>query len=710
MPPPQTPYAQVQLPHGQQARVAWFQADESLSRPFLCKATVYIDADQGPWDVSHVVQDTVTLTLDTQESSRHFHGVITHIRQDKAPLYAKDEGWVYTLIFRPQVWLLSYTQNSRIFQNMSALDIVKAVLSEYDIDVTDKTQTRGQKQREFCVQYQESHWHFIQRLLEEESIFYMFSFTQSSHTLVLADDYSAYVTGPDGYFSQKRSKEGHHVHQFSPAYHMAPDQVCLQDFAYETPQQNLWVSEGEGDYAVFSYPGDYQTIEDGHDRGHQHFQRFQNREQSFYAQSSLCSLSPGTTLSLQNHPQSDLNDSYVVTRIRHTFAFQDAAWSSPQYSNSLDALKGDMTYIPEPITKKPRIYGTQTAQVTGPDDEEIWTEEQGRIKVKFHWDHQGKDDETSSCWIRIATSWAGQNWGVMHIPRVNQEVVVSFLNGDPDRPLVVGSVYNGDHAPAMEKATQSIWKSQSTPQAEGFNMIRLEDEAQAEEIYVHAQKDLTTCTQESQTHDILQGSITTTIHRGDRITYLKGEEKPVSGQGDDTLILDTGSQTLHLKAENRPAHRQVQLNEGNDTRILQKGDDSTTLHEGSQTILLEKGDQTLTLKKGNRHIVLEDGDASLDIKKGDHKITLHNGQIILDISGGDMVIKTDHHVKIQAKKDISIDASGSMSLSSKGNMSLKSQGALSLEGSRGVQIKSSATVKIQGGAPVSIHGPIIKLN
>ncbi|MFW6206633.1 MAG: type VI secretion system Vgr family protein, partial [Gemmatimonadota bacterium] len=402
----------------------------------------------------------------------------------------------------PWSWFLSLTRDCRIFQEMTVLQIAEEVFESQGFSDYDIRCTRNYPEREFCVQYRETHLDFVSRLLEEEGIFYFFEHETSGHTLVLTDDNSAVEPCPglpEARMSTPRVPEEDVVTDLVREHGVHAGEITLTDYDYLQPSLSLESSiSGEGEGEVYDYhPGRYTSREEGERHARLLMELREAGRHLARGESSCRAFRSGFRFELTGHFDSAANQPWILVELHHTGRAGDyRSWESASldYENEFVAIPHEVPYRPPRKTPAPVVEGTQTAVVVGKSGEEIWTDEHGRIKVQFHWDREGKRDEDSSCWVRVATPWAGKGWGQLHVPRIGQEVVVDFLEGDPDRPLVVGSVYNANYPPPYDTSgagsTKSGMKSRSSKGGGGHNEISIDDASGEEQIVVHAQKDM----------------------------------------------------------------------------------------------------------------------------------------------------------------------------------------------------------------------------
>ena len=408
----------------------------------------------------------------------------------------------------PWLWFLTRTSDCRIFQEKTVPEIIEQIFNDLGFKDFDKSGiTQSHKKWEYCVQYRETDFNFVSRLMEQEGIFYFFKHEKGKHTLMLADGKSAYkdlrdkevqfaanLSGPD-LLDQVDSW----VHQ----YEYRSGKWAHTDYNFKDPATDLMaktkgVVELNSPYEFYDYPGEYEVRGDGDADVKL---RMEEEEAAYDVVNGEChcrSFNPGGKFKLtKHHSSNEAGKGYVVTSVRHTAHggayITGGSEMEDIYRNTFTCIPDSVTFRPERLTPKPSVQGVHTALVVGPSGEEIYTDEYGRVKVQFYWDREGKKDEKSSCWIRCAQTAAGKGWGAMMLPRIGQEVVVTYLDGDPDRPLITGVVYNAGQLPPYklpDEKTKSYFKSNSSKGGEGFNEIRFEDKASEEQIYMHAQKDL----------------------------------------------------------------------------------------------------------------------------------------------------------------------------------------------------------------------------
>jgi type VI secretion system secreted protein VgrG len=480
--------------------VARFEAAEGISTLFEVELT--LTSEEKDIAFADVVGKTALLTLETDGSEpRHLHGIVSRFR------HAEDgkKVSVYHATVVPRLWRLRHRHDSRIFQAKKVPDILQEVLKGGGVTDVRVALTGSYSPREYCVQYRESDLAFVSRLMEEEGIYYFFEHADGKHTLVLADAVSAPapIVAPDtlGYRGTLGAMaHGESVSRWSSSQEVRPGKVSLTDYNFKKPSLSLMESSSaqlDPDLEVYDYPGEYDLPGDGSTYAKVRLEEWQARRTLADGESGCIRMTPGYVFTLGDHPRDAENQAYLITALRHRGTQPQmgegaAGGEGPSYNNTFQAMPSSVPYRPERVTPRPTIKGVQTAIVTGPGGEEVHVDEHGRVKVHFHWDRLGKKDDTSSCWIRVSQLWAGAGWGAMWIPRIGHEVVVDFIEGDPDRPIIVGRVYHGANVPPYPlpaEKTKSTIKSDSSKGGGGFNELRFEDKKGSEEVYLQGEKD-----------------------------------------------------------------------------------------------------------------------------------------------------------------------------------------------------------------------------
>jgi type VI secretion system secreted protein VgrG len=453
------------------------------------------------------------------DNQRFFHGIVAECAQiGRLGTYAR-----YSARVVPWLWMLTRTSDCRIFQQKAVPDIIKSVFRAHGTADFEDSLTGAYAPRDYCVQYMETDFEFISRLMEEEGIYYFFQHTQEKDTLVLCDGASAHSKTPGyetiSYYapSQNAVREEDHIDHWLLSHSMQSGKLTHTDYDFVKPRTSLqsqFASPGtypKGDAEVFGYPGGYSVVGDGKRYAQRRLEAIQQQHERIVASGNARGLAVGALFSLQDYPRDDQNREYLVVAAMHHLGGSDyesgVSSGSGDVTVTFDAIPSQQPYRSLPTTRRTRVAGPQTAVVVGKAGEEIYTDSYGRVKVQFHWDRYGKKDENSSCWVRVSQIWAGKNWGAMHIPRIGQEVIVSFLEGDPDRPIITGRVYNAAEMPPYDlpaNQTQSGIKSRSSKGGSpaNFNEIRFEDKMGSEMLTIHAEKDQEISVEHDESHTV----------------------------------------------------------------------------------------------------------------------------------------------------------------------------------------------------------------
>lgn len=480
----------------------------------------------------------VSIRLNLAQGKRFFNGFVTSISQGVSEgRFAR-----YYATIHPWLWFLTRTSDCRIFQNKTVPDIIKEILQEHGFSDIVNRLKGSYRTWDYCVQYRETDFNFISRLMEQEGIYYFFMHEQGKHTLYLADDmashdkmaadcYNISYYPPD----QAVIREDECVSGWNITKQLQTGTYCLNEYDFEHPKADLNVNSNvvrnhsKADLEVYDYPGEYVKSSDGSQYAKIRIQELHSQYERMQGHGNVRRLICGGLFKLNLFPRADQNREYLATSVIHRIridSFESMAGSSSnQYNNSFTVIESDTPYRTTRLTPKPFVQGPQTAMVVGPSGEEIYTDKYGRVKVQFHWDRLGEKNENSSCWIRVSHPWAGKGWGSVSIPRIGQEVIVDFLEGDPDQPIITGRVYNADQMPPYElpgSGMVSGLKSNTTPGGGGFNEISANDTKGKEKITIHGQYDMNTTVEHDQTNTV-NNKFTETIKSDASITITEGK-------------------------------------------------------------------------------------------------------------------------------------------------------------------------------------------
>ena len=459
-----------------------------------------------PVTVSAVLRD---------DTLREVSGHVTRFAQSGS----EGRYYVYEMTVRPWLWLLTRTADCRIFQDMTVPDIVKSVFEDHPVANFEFKLFRKYRKWNYCVQYRETDFNFVARLLEHEGIYWYFEHGKEKHKLILVDSASAHDATPGHASLPYYGNAGQLPPDIDCVSHWAvsrevePGKVVLTDHDFERPSTSLKVDVAHtrsydlSDAEVFDYPGGYTQASDGSQYAENRMEELQSDFEVFHGSANTVGVRVGHTLKLQRHPRDDQNAEYLVTsttlQIRHPG--YEAGAGPALFQCDFGTIVSGQQYRPTRRTPKPCVNGPQTAVVVGPSGEEIFTDKYGRVKVQFYWDRRGTKNEKSSCWVSVSHPWAGKNFGVVHIPRIGQEVIVGFLEGDPDRPIVIGRVYNAEQMPPWDlpaNATQSgiLTRSSKGGGYGNANALRFEDKKGSEQLWLHAEKNQDIEVENDETH------------------------------------------------------------------------------------------------------------------------------------------------------------------------------------------------------------------
>ncbi|MDR1751165.1 MAG: type VI secretion system tip protein VgrG [Enterobacter cloacae] len=489
---------------------------EAMSESFALMLTLL--GTDARIDRSKLLGQPVTVTIPTQNllTPRYINGKVTRVAVSAVELTGTRYA-VYQLTVEPDLWPMKRDRNLRIFQGQTVPQIVKTLLGEHQVNVEDKL-TGSYRVWDYCVQYQESSLDFISRLMELEGIAYYFSHEADKHTLVLTDaatqhqPFSGYEVIPYHQTPSGGSTDEEGISQWALEDSVTPGIYSLDDYDFRKP--NAWLFQAQqnpaspkpGSIDVYDWPGRF--VETGHAEFYARIrqERWQVEHQQIQATATAAGIAPGHTFTLTNAPFFSDNGDYLVTAAGYHLEENRYASGEGETIHRIDftVIPASVSFRPAQSTAWPRTYGPQTAKVVGPQGESIWTDKYGRVKVKFHWDRLAKGDDTSSCWVRVSSAWAGQGYGGVQIPRVGDEVVVDFINGDPDRPIITGRVYNDASMPPWAlpaAATQMGFMSRTKDgSVDNANALRFEDKAGAEQVWLQAERNLDINVKNDESH------------------------------------------------------------------------------------------------------------------------------------------------------------------------------------------------------------------
>jgi type VI secretion system secreted protein VgrG len=492
----------------------------------------------------------VTVSVELRdEAKRHFNGHVTRFGLS----HHQGRHYLYQATVRPWLWFLTRTSDCRVFQDLNVPDIVKKVFEDHSVANFEFKGFRQYRKRAYCVQYRETDYNFVARLLEEEGIYWYFQHTDTEHKLVLVDSQSAHDAAagceelPFFANTDEVPPDTEYVSNCSFSEEVRTGKVVLTSYDFERPSTSLEVEKALqrsyklSDYEQFDYQGDYVVSADGKQLAEDQLDETQTRYARIRGASNAHGLEAGRLLKMRKHPREAQNAEYLVTATTihaHLNAYESGSRSG-DYQCDFQAIPSQQQFRPARRTPKPFVQGPQTAVVTGPSGDEIFTDKYGRVKVHFHWDRQGPKTDKSSCWVRVSHPWAGKNFGAVHIPRIGQEVIVGFLEGDPDQPIITGRVYNAEQMPPWElpaNATQSgiLTRSSKGGGYGNANAIRFEDKAGSEQVWIHAEKNQDIEVENDETHWVGHDRSKTIDH--DETTQVKHDRTETVGNNETISI------------------------------------------------------------------------------------------------------------------------------------------------------------------------------
>ena len=575
----------IHTPLGEQLHFRELRGQENISQLFSLDVEMLSESESI--DPKALLGKNATIEIETQGGGRRFiDGIVTRFG-----MQGQDHRhYAYKARLSPWLWLATRKSDFRIFQNQTVPDIIEQVLGVYGHPLQKKL-TRAYRSWDYCVQYNESDCDFVSRLMEHEGIYYFFEHASGQHTLVLCDDIIAsHSVLPGGasipFYPPEKAAAGdqENIHAWQLEQEIKSGRHYSDDYDFKKPRADLThlrrdpPGHAHDGHEIYEWPGGYTQLSEGEDYIRVRLKESLTGQSRVRGQSCHRALATGYTFSLYNYPRGDQNQQYLITGLSYHLkenprvsaitsvrgvpsapSARDGAKEEGSFQRyELQAQPTSLAYTPARTTPKPRTTGPQTAVVVGPAGQEIWTDEYGRIKVQFHWDRLGKKDENSGCWIRVATQWAGTGFGVVSIPRIGMEVIVDFLNGDPDYPIVTGCVYNAANMPPWAlpaNATQSGIKTRSSKGgAPGAGMkngpgdanaIRFEDKAGQEQLWLHAQKDQLTEVENDEDKWVgndrrktIDRDETNVIHRDRTETVDRNEKIDVHGWRTEVVDLD----------------------------------------------------------------------------------------------------------------------------------------------------------------------------
>ncbi len=677
-------------------------------------------------DFSQLVGDKMTVRLEKLDGeTRYFNGFVSRFSQvGFVGAYTR-----FRAILVPWFWFLTRNADCRIFQNMTVPDIIKEIFGDRGFSDFEESLTGEYRTWDYCVQYRETDFNFISRLMEQEGIYYYFKQEENLHTMVLSDAYASHEPIPgceeipfyppdDGAI-----RERDYIDHWTVTHQVKPGIFAHNDFDFEVPRKNLHAKSiiqrehAKSDYEVYDSPGEYIESSDGDSYARIRIEELQSSFETFQGEGNAQGLTVGGLFNLINLPREDQNKEYLVVstnyQLQSNILDADGADAEgPTFSCYFTTIDAQTPYRPERQTAKPTIQGPQTAIVVGPSGEEIWTDEYARVKVQFHWDRYGESNENSSCWIRVSQIWAGAGWGAMHIPHVGHEVIVEFLEGDPDRPIITGRVYHGNNKPADDLPGE---KTKSVNRSFGDNDFVVEDkegdkhilikQACGNEIHMHETTPNIEIKQECGNEILMKADgpdIEIKQACGNEILMHEAEGIQIRDKFGNEIVMDAVAGTMKLRS---PSHesvielgKSIWLGTMSDLRRRSDGNFFSVIH-GSKD---EHVFGPVKVKWDGINAKIHGGLVSDTFYGGQHsslfgaKITLNAAREV-SVNALDRDRKSDGHIRYDSEKFIHLiggpsDDSQMMLSENSADISSGDDDSISINKGESIQINSSKKI------------------
>jgi type VI secretion system secreted protein VgrG len=702
--------------------LASFTGDEDLSSLFSFELALFSENNSIDFQAIIGQNITVSITLSDDEN-RYFNGIVSRFSQGTGKQDAELSSYTATMV--PWLWLLTKTADSRIFQELSVPDIVEQIFSDHGFSDYDLRLLGSYPSLEYAVQYRETDFNFISRLLETEGIYYFFEHEDRKHTMVITDSQDEHHPCPNQESARCQltgggNDEGDVILSLAVMKEIRVGKYTLNDFNFKSPNTNLNVSVdskvplGPGEREIYDYPGDFTLRRHGEKVVNIRMEEEEARITTITGMSSCRSFATGFRFMLQDYFREDMNEKeYTLTHIEHeadlTETFSSSASPGSQselsYSNHFICIPHEDPFRPVRSTPKPIIEGVQTAIVVGPSGEEIYTDEYGRVKVQFHWDREGENDENSSCWIRVSQVWAGAGWGAMFIPRIGQEVIIEFEEGDPDRPIITGRVYHGHNTPPYplpSEKTKSTIKSDSTLGGGGSNEFRFEDKKGSEEIFLHGQKDWTIAIENDKNQTI--GHDETMSVGNNRTKEVGVDQKETIGSNKTIKVGANHSESIGANmtlsvGKNKTETVAINTAEtiGAAKELSIGGVYQVTVGAAmSETIGAARAEEVgaaKTIAVGANYSENIGGDKSVKVAKNISKsagkdVSINSGKKMSLMAGDDIAIIGEKKGVIELKDELTIKIG-------KASISFKKSGDISIKGKK-INLKGSGNITLKG--------------
>jgi len=580
-----------------------FSAHEEVSR--LSEFNLDLLSEDYEINFDDIIGQNVTISMELPKGGkRYWNGFINRFVQGVS---TSTQFAQYRATMVPWLWFLTRTSDCRIFQEMTVPDIVKQIFNDLGFSDIEDRLSGGYQTCPYCVQYRETDFDFVSRLMEQEGIYYYFIYEQDKCTIVLCDslskhdpyeNYNKVNFTPDTQSSSQQER----INTWTVEQSVQPGKITHTDYNFEKPSTSLMSTEEDqknharAGYEIYDYPGDYSEKADGDKYAKVRMEELTRAHEICVGQADSRGMCAGFMFTLSKHTRRDQNRQYLIVSTDYQAAAEDYETSGgqgPICSCSFAAIPSNVQFRPARTTPKPIIQGTQTAMVTGPPGEEIYTDKHGRVKVQFHWDREGAYDENSSCWVRVSQVHAGKGFGGIDIPRVGEEVIVSFMEGDPDRPLITGRVYNAEVMPPFGLPAEKVvsgMKSNSTPGGGGYNEITMDDTAGKENMIIHAQYNQNTTVENDRTTTIVNGNDTVKVEAGERSVTVRGDTILTVQAGNRTVSVSAGENNITAAAKSTITSPVVEI--GNN--IIKISGTVIELSAGGSSIVMDASGVTIS--------------------------------------------------------------------------------------------------------------------
>ncbi|MBE0616898.1 MAG: type VI secretion system tip protein VgrG [Proteobacteria bacterium] len=647
-------------------------ATEELARLFEFQVDLLSSDAEIAFD--EVLGQNMTVALELpQGETRYFNGFVSRFRQ----IGRVKNDVCYQATLRPWLWFLTRTADCRIYQDQTVPAIVKDVFRRHGFTDFEELLSDSYTTLQYCVQYRETSFNFVSRLMEQEGIYYFFKHENGKHTLVLCDSYGSHQRNP-GYEKMpyhpptETGAQEDSICEWLITCEVQPGAFALRDFNFQKPKEDLGArsliqrDHAGGDFEVYDYPGDYAEYGDGERYARVRIEELQAQHERLQGRSFARGLATGGLFELTGFPRADQNREYLIVSTTHELAAAEyESGAGPEgvapCACRFLAVDSRQAYRAPRLTLKPLVQGPQTAIVVGKEGEEIWTDKYGRVKVRFHWDRQEKDpedkpipDEGRSCWIRVGQYWSGKKWGSLAVPRLGTEVIVEFLEGDPDRPLITGQVYNEACLPPYDpsgRATVTALKTNSSKGGGGFNELRFEDKKGEEQVFLHGEKNLDIRIKNDRFETV--GHDRSLVVENDKREHVKNERHEEVGSHHYESI----GGDLHLKVA------------------------------GKEAVAIDKS------------LSVTVGEDVAEVFKGSH------GHQV----GGDYYVKAANII-IEAASNVTIKVGGSFIAIEAGGIKISSGGQVVAEAGATAKVKGAAGLNLESPAITVVKGSVVKIN